>query len=285
MTTRNAHFYRTPPRCLPTAFAVRGGVWILGLAILGTAVPGRCTEDASAGNPAPAERIRSGPVIRNSVDFRNPRRHYETVRINGAVIHVEKQLLAETPEMAQKAIQRLSTNRAKVLERLPVATRERLAALEWFLLYGSKAEGGGWDTGLEYFQHHAPQHYAHIDPRWGNAITVYSADNYARISDLWALKVVVHELAHAYHLTQWPERQADILQAWEHAVELGLYCGVEGDDGQAVDQAYAVVNQLEYFAELSCMTFAGCQYYPFNRAQLKTYDPAGFAMIVKMWGL
>lgn len=40
---------------------------------------------------------------------------------------------------------------------------------------------------------------------------------------------------------------------------------------------------LEYFAELSCMYFVGCNYQPFNRKQLKDYDPVGYAMIQQMW--
>ena len=32
------------------------------------------------------------------------------------------------------------------------------------------------------------------------------------------------------------------------------------------------------------MYFAGCNFQPFNRKELKAYDPVGYAMIEKMWG-
>jgi len=51
----------------------------------------------------------------------------------------------------------------------------------------------------------------------------------------------------------------------------------------AYQQAYAAQNHLEYFAELSCAYFVGCNYAPFNRAELKEYDPAGFALIEALW--
>ncbi|MFT3883249.1 MAG: hypothetical protein QM703_26800 [Gemmatales bacterium] len=106
-----------------------------------------------------------------------------------------------------------------------------------------------------------------------------------QISDFWAIKALVHELAHAHHLEQWPEDQPDILQAWNKAMKAGLYHGVKDDEGKKVAKAYAAVNQLEYFAELSSMYFVGCNYQPFSRKELAVYDPVGYAMIEKMWGL
>jgi hypothetical protein len=64
-----------------------------------------------------------------------------------------------------------------------------------------------------------------------------------------------------------------------------LYHGVKNDKGTTVEKAYAATNQLEYFAELSCMYFVGCNYQPFNRRELQAYDPVGYAMIEKMWEL
>jgi hypothetical protein len=64
-----------------------------------------------------------------------------------------------------------------------------------------------------------------------------------------------------------------------------LYHDVKDDKGKTLEKGYAATNQLEYFAELSCMYFAGCNYHPLNRTELKVYDPAGYAVIEKMWGL
>jgi hypothetical protein len=33
------------------------------------------------------------------------------------------------------------------------------------------------------------------------------------------------------------------------------------------------------------MYFVGCNYQPFTRAELKTYDPVGYALVEKMWGV
>lgn len=151
-------------------------------------------------------------------------------------------------------------------------------------MYGPKAHGGGKSNGLEYFQKTAPQYHPELDSRWGDAIVVYSAPNYTRISDLWAQKALMHELAHAYQLEQWPEHQPDIQQAWENARDSGLYHNVKDvETGKSIPNAYALVNQLEYFAEVTCMYFARCNYQPSDREQLKAYDPVGYAMIRKLW--
>ena len=115
-------------------------------------------------------------------------------------------------------------------------------------------------TGLDYIQKDAPRYHPELDRRWGDAIVVYCAKNYIDISDLWARKALLHEFAHAYQLEQWPEHQPDIQSAWEHARDSGLYRNVRDiETGKTLDSAYALVNQLEYFAELSAMYFAKVQ--------------------------
>jgi hypothetical protein len=217
------------------------------------------------------------------VDYRNPEREYKSVRLDKWTMLVEKQLLAEAPTAARQAQARMKIMLPKAMAALPDHSRANLKKLPIYLMYGPKARGGGRDNGLEYFQKDAPKHHKHLDPHWGSCVVIYCAENYVRISDFWALKALVHEFAHAYHLEQWPEKQPDILRAWDHAVENGLYRNVLDDSGKRIDKAYALVNQLEYFAELSCMYFVGCQYQPFNRKELKAYDPVGYEMIQKMW--
>jgi hypothetical protein len=217
------------------------------------------------------------------VDFRDPPREYKTVRLDKWPVFIEKQLLSESPTVAREAQARMKAMLPTALAALPEHCRANLRKLLLYLLYGPRARGGGRDNGLEYFQRDAPKHHKHLDPRWASCVVIYCADNYVRISDFSALKALVHEFAHAYHLEQWPEKQPDIVRAWEHAVEQGLYRKVLDDARKRIQKAYALVNQLEYFAELSCMYFVGCQYQPFNRKELKAYDPAGYEMIQKMW--
>jgi hypothetical protein len=253
-----------------------------GLIVLGTA-GGMAT---TALSQAPKTSQRQQP---REVDYRRPSRQYEKVKLEGASaddvsVWVEKQLKADAPAIAERALARLKATRDRALAVVPNRERERLAKIPFFLLYGPKARNGGRDNGLEYFQKQAPDHHAKLDATWRHAIVIYCAQNYVDITDLWALKSLFHEFAHAYQLANWPENQPDIMQAWEHARDNNLYRNVQDvQTKRTLASAYALTNQLEYFAELSCMYFVKCNYEPSDRKKLKEYDPVGFAMIRKMW--
>jgi FimV-like protein len=242
----------------------------------------------ACGGPALApaqERKTPPPPPQESIDYAKPVREYVTARAGKWTISVEKQLQTDAPAVAKQALERLEKKLPEALKALPEPSHANLKKLQVFLMYGPKAKGGGRDNGLEYFQKNAPENHKQLDSRWKSSVVIYCAENYVRLSEFWALKALVHELAHAHQLEQWPEDQPDILRAWDNATERGLYRGVKDDQGKKLDKAYAAVNQLEYFAELSCMYFVGCNYQPFNRKELKAYDPTGFAMIEKMWGV
>ena len=215
-------------------------------------------------------------------DFRHPPRQYVSLRQGGRSYFVEQNL---SPQRAQAAVNRLDTHLRASIQLLPSHSRPALRRLPVFVLEGPAAPGGGKDNGLEYFRQDAPDHFKTLDPRWRDCIVCYCAQNYQNISDLWAAKSVLHELAHAYDLENFPENQPDIVLAWKHARAQGLYRQVVDEEGQVLSQAYALTNPLEYFAELSVMAFGRCNYAPVDRAALRRYDPVGFSMIRKMWRL
>ena len=217
------------------------------------------------------------------VNYRTPPRDYVHVPVGPRSVQVEKTLQSEDRALARKAVDRLARNINRALRLLPEHAPFGLRNTRYYLMHGPKAPGGGKDNGLEYIHPLNASARQDLDPRWGDSIVVYSAENYDRISDLWALKAVIHELAHAYHLHDWPEDQPEILHPYQAAMKRGLYHKVEDLDGKVLDAAYATTNPLEYFAELTCMYFSGCNYRPFDRSDLKRYDPDGYAMVERFW--
>ena len=99
------------------------------------------------------------------------------------------------------------------------------------------------------------------------------------------MKALVHEFGHAQHLTHWDEDYADIYDTWDHAIKTGRYQEICAQDKGAHMPNYAAQNHLEYFAELTAMYFVGCNYFPKHRAALKAYDPEGYSMVRKLWGV
>jgi hypothetical protein len=227
----------------------------------------------------------AAPAPKPAVNFREPARTYQTVPLGQWTVMVEQQLQTEDGDIAKRALARLESKLGVMLAALPASARQRLQKLPVFLMYGPKAKDGGKDNGAEYFQRNAPEHHKLLDPRWKSCVVIYCAKNYVQQSELWSVKLLIHEFAHAYHLEQWPEKQPDILQAWNHAVACGLYREEKDEKGKIFNPGYAAKNQLEYFAELSCMYFSGCNYPPVNREELKAYDPVGYNMLDKMWGI
>lgn len=219
------------------------------------------------------------------VNFRTPRREYVEAEAGGWKVLVESELTERDPEVYRSAISRLDANLRRVRRILPQATQAKLLSLPIFLMYGERSERGGRNNGAEYFQKHAPEHFAHIDLRMGSSIVIYSATNYVWLSDFWAMKVLIHEFAHAHQLENWTERHPDIVAAHLHAMTKELYRGVRSDQGHTLEQGYAATNQLEYFAELSCMFFVGCDYFPFSREDLRQYDPVGYRVVERIWRL
>lgn len=216
-------------------------------------------------------------------DYRNPQRQYEEVTIGDRTFIVEQQLLKEEPVLARKSLARLKKNIDLALQILPAHSHPHVAKQQFWMMYGPKSTAGGRNSGLAYFRPGAPKFNVKRDERWNSVVVVYHAKNYANLSDLWALKVIIHELAHAYQLEQWPEKEPHILSAYDNAMLDKLYRQVKNDKGGVFEAAYATQNQLEYFAETSAMFFARCNYQPYNRLELQAYDPVGYHMIRRQW--
>lgn len=85
--------------------------------------------------------------------------------------------------------------------------------------------------------------------------------------------ILLHELAHAVHHHVFDYDNPVIEAAYAQAMSKGLYQG-----------QYAATDSKEYFAEISCAYFGYLNYYPYTRADLKTYDPVGYEMMTRTWG-
>jgi hypothetical protein len=247
-------------------------------------VESRCGEPESEVKKAPARATRSF-VARKQVNYREPARDYIEHKAGGWTFYLERELVEKQLNEAAQVVKRLGIKLEQTLQLFPAHARERLRGLPLFVLLGSQAAGGGHDNGAQYFRRIEPDFFPHIDLRWRNALVIYSASNYLDQDEHWATQLLVHELSHAWHLAQWPEKQTDIYAAWQQAMADKLYYGVKDVNGALLEKAYAAANQLEYFAELSSAYFWRGEYEPFEREALRRHDPAGFAMIEKIWGV
>jgi Mlc titration factor MtfA (ptsG expression regulator) len=100
----------------------------------------------------------------------------------------------------------------------------------------------------------------------------------------------LHELAHAYHdrvLAKGFENP-DVKAAFEKARDAKLYDKVERRDADGkptTEKAYALNNQMEFFAEQSEAFFSKNDFFPFDRVQLGIHDPETVKMLKNAWGV
>ncbi|MBO7392530.1 MAG: hypothetical protein J6U77_08530, partial [Verrucomicrobia bacterium] len=157
------------------------------------------------------------------VDFNHPPRDYVEKKALQWPLLVEKELTEKDPELAVRAENKLIAQLQRMLDLFPQAAHPVFKNLKLFLMGGKSMKGGGYDSGGEYHQKVSPDFYKYLDPRMASSVVLYSAENYDWLSDFWSLKVILHEFSHAYQLEQWPEDKPEIVKAWEHAKEQGLY--------------------------------------------------------------
>ncbi len=209
-----------------------------------------------------------------------PTSDYERMEREGWQVLVWKGLLQDHPEIAQATLKLLDCQLFQIRRTLPPAAVQKLQKVRIWV---------EWDEG-----HHPCMTY-HPDARWlrehgmnpdkAKCVEIAHARNFLAWTKVqpW---MVLHELAHAYHDQFLPGgyNNPEIKAVYESAIKAGLYQKVLFVRGER-RQAYAAKNPMEYFAELSEAYFGANDYYPFVRGELKEHDPAGFALLEKLWGV
>jgi len=102
----------------------------------------------------------------------------------------------------------------------------------------------------------------------------------------------LHELAHAYHNHLLGDDHQDILSSYARAKKSGTYTDVPKRTGDLKKPlrtyrgpAYAMNNQMEYFAETTEAYFCENDITPYDRAALIEHDPAVVPLLEKAWGV
>ncbi len=120
------------------------------------------------------------------------------------------------------------------------------------------------------------------NPDKAGGIQISSVNRFIDSSKRNVTTVLLHELSHAYHHSVLGIRNISVINAYENARRSGLYASVPYYKGFNV-KAYALKNKSEYFAEISEAYFGKNDYYPFNRLELREYDPVGYKLMTQMW--
>jgi hypothetical protein len=238
-------------------------------------------------SPARSQDSGTEPVDRAQafVDFNTtPPRRYQPCP-GATTVFYEAESGAEIASLSAMACQKFLKHLDFVLNRLPPHARGSYSTTHFFLMLGEKSAQGGHKSGMRFVSRGSRMADRGYDLRWEDGIVVYSTTNLMYLTDLWTRKAILHEMAHAWHLRNWPAQHPPLLQAWRKAVAAGRYRNVQDVNGKTIASAYATANHLEYFAELSAAYFVGINYQPYDRTGLSVYDPLGHDTVEDLWGI
>ncbi len=210
---------------------------------------------------------------------------YRNYNLSGFNVLVQEQALIKNGSQTQVAIKLLEGKLIEVCKlNINPSILNSLKDISIFM---------DWATGTEGI----PTACYHSNPTWlseNNKIPekIRSIDisNINNFID-WQIRVqpymVLHELAHAYHEREFKYDNQIITKAFNHAQSNNLYRNVlknvDGTKYEYQDTAYALVNHMEYFAEITEAYFGLNDYFPFTKNDLKLYDPIGYAAVRKIW--
>ena len=206
----------------------------------------------------------------------DPQSAYLEQSIHGFTVLLNPQVLADARAAAEVRAE-LARQFGEVTEVLPPSAVSALQKVRVWVEWSKRHDGGA--------EFHVSQRWLEqngYNPAKAGGIEISNSLNFVSWSRAEQPCMVLHELAHAYHILVLGENNPEIAAAYRQAVERRLYESVDYVGG-GKKRAYALVNEKEYFAELSEAYFGRNDYYPFTRADLQQHDPVGYALVQRLW--
>jgi hypothetical protein len=234
------------------------------------------------GKPRPEPGMQEAPMAASAG---TPQKHYEVegfdadygrAYLQGWSVRVARELYEKDAALAQAALALLDRKLADIGAAVPPPRIDDLRAIPIWL--------EARDPGLRGLQYHWSADWLRANgynPAKARAVEIAEADTFLQWErdQPW---FVLHELAHGLHDRVLGGDNAQVQRAFANAQAQGLYQSVRRNNG-ATERAYALTNDKEYFAELSEAYFGVNDFYPFNRKELREYDPVGFALMESVW--
>ena len=204
-----------------------------------------------------------------------PTSEYTIKDIDGWSICLQKPLLDAEEELGDKALRVLEDHLFRITRAVPAPAVAELRKVKIWLHHKGRGNVGQYHPSKGWLKANG------FNTDLARCVDLGDAGNFLR-STRWQPMMVLHELAHAYHDQVWGWNNADIIDAYEKAVESRTYDKVLIHNGRR-SRAYAMTNCKEYFAETSEAFFGANDIYPFVRAELREHDPGMFKVLEKIW--
>jgi hypothetical protein len=207
----------------------------------------------------------------------DPTSAYAERSVQGFTVLVNRRVL-EHKEEAAEALKEVDAQLGRIARVVPLKPLAQLRKVRIWMEWASDAEA------LTVF-HPSAQWLREngYNPAKAGGIVAGNALKFiecSRDDQPWSL---MHELAHAYQFRVLGEDHPAAQRAYRKAMDAGLYESVAHVHG-GKRKAYAATNYKEYFADLTEAYFGKNDFFPFNREDLKKYDPTGYQLMQMVWG-
>ncbi|MCB1096556.1 MAG: metallophosphoesterase [Verrucomicrobiae bacterium] len=228
-------------------------------------------------------RIPAASFIGQSAKFKkdpalayDPIEAYGEDNILGWTVYVHQDLEFDHPQLHADVLAELKRHLTEIERVIPEKALKSLRAIPiWIELDHPKHPCACYHPDADWLEENE------MNPKKQGAVEIANARNFID----WSKRqpsMVLHELAHGYHFRFLRKDHAGIEQAFEKATAGGRYEKVGRRDGREM-RHYALTNRFEYFAEATEAFFGENDYFPYNRKELRAFDPDGYSMIVDTW--
>src|SRR5258706_1142962 len=205
---------------------------------------------------------------------------HEIRQIEGWTVHVDDRLLrGDDKELGERALKLLGNRLADIVR---VATDEKVERLRqvhiWLDLSHGELRSAQYHPSRGWLREHG------YDEALTRCVHIPDAADFASSRLAHAQPwMVLHELAHAYHDQVLGFEEPRIKAAWKRFVDGGKYKSVLHISGR-MRPHYGLVDQKEFFAEMSEAYFGMNDFFPFNTGELQREEPELFKLLVEIWG-
>jgi len=207
---------------------------------------------------------------------------YEKRSMQGFQVFVEKRAFSENDSLTNQALVHLE-EQLTTITTLPLkpAILAHLKSVSLFVDWNTVYGGAVYHPSEEWLVENA------YFPGKAESIEISNLQNFLAWSKQNQPFMILHEFSHAYHHQVVGFEDSRITDAFNNALSEKLYRNVKLHNGNEeysnTETAYALSNFKEYFAELSEAYFGRNDIFPFNKEELKDYDPLGYEMIESVW--
>jgi hypothetical protein len=208
--------------------------------------------------------------------------NYTNYTLSDFTVYIADDALNDYPDETQEALDMLDAKLQEINELgLATSVLEELQEVPFFMEWASDEGAARFHTSEAWLTENG------YIPEKVNSIEICNLKNFVDWTNQNQPFMVLHELSHAYHHRILGDDHEGILNAYQNAMENGLYDNVlyrnTLDGEQSYQKAYATTNEQEYFAELTEAFFGENEYYPFNYEDLESHDPDGYQLLTEIW--